>query len=116
MIHATHSDDREVQAQLCAYNNAFEELDLMFRWDVRTYHGLASADSDYAKIAQYIESHCPHLLKAYSADFLCQAIVDRKNAVLEACRSNTVKNDDSARRARLWRSRNEESLGSSAHA
>ncbi|MDR5754774.1 MULTISPECIES: hypothetical protein [unclassified Caballeronia] len=107
MIHATHSDDRETQAQLCAYNNAFEELDLMFRWDADTYRSLAAVESDYGRIAKYIESHCPHLLTAYSADFLCQAIVERKNAVLEACRANTVKNDDSARRARLWRSRNE---------
>ena len=113
MTHATHSDDREVQAQLCAYNSAFEELDLMFRWDTDTYRSLASADSDYGRIAQYIETHCPHLLTAYSADFLCQAIVERKNSVLEACRANTVKNDDSARRARLWRSRNEQSV---AHA
>ncbi|SAL74743.1 HAD family hydrolase [Caballeronia telluris] len=107
MNHATHSDDRETQAQLCAYNNAFEELDLMFRWDADTYRSLAAVESDYGRIANYIESHCPHLLTAYSADFLCQAIVERKNAVLEACRANTVKNDDSARRARLWRSRNE---------
>ena len=58
MIHATHSDDREVQAQVCAFNTAFEELDLMFRWDAQTYRALASADSDYGKIAQYIETHC----------------------------------------------------------
>jgi len=107
MTHATHSDDREVQAQLCAYNSAFEELDLMFRWDTDTYRSLASADSDYGRIAQYIETHCPHLLKAYSADFLCQAIVDKKNAAMEACRANTVQYVDSTRRARLWRARHE---------
>ncbi|MDB5838039.1 MAG: hypothetical protein JWR14_7869, partial [Caballeronia sp.] len=33
---ATIADARELQTQLCAYNSAFEELDLMFRWDVET--------------------------------------------------------------------------------
>ncbi|SAL71110.1 hypothetical protein AWB71_04324 [Caballeronia peredens] len=108
MIHATYGDDREVHAQVCAFNTAFEELDLMFRWDAQTYRALASADSDYGKIAQYIETHCPHLLKAYSAEFLCQAIVARKNSMVEACRQNTVQYQDSTQRARLWRARNDE--------
>ena len=108
MIHAMYSDDREVQAQVCAFNTAFEELDLMFRWDVQTYLALASADSDYGKIAQYIETHSPHLLKAYSAEFLCQAIVERKNSTVEAYRQNTVQYEDSTQRARLWRARNQE--------
>ena len=108
MIHATNSDDREIQAQVCAFNTAFEELDLMFRWDAQTYRSLSSADSDYGKIAQYIETQCPHLLKAYSAEFLCQAIVERKNSTIEACRQNTVQYEDSAQRARLWRARKDE--------
>ncbi|WP_244816863.1 hypothetical protein [Caballeronia sp. Lep1P3] len=108
MIHASLSDERELQAQVCAFNTAFEELDLMFRWDAETYRSLASADSDYGKVAQYIGTHCPHLLKAYSAEFLCQAIVERKNSTIEACRQNTVQYEDSTQRARLWRARNEE--------
>jgi hypothetical protein len=110
MIHSTHSDDRETQAQVCAFNTAFEELDLMFRWDAETYRSLASADSDYGKIAQFIEAHCPHLLKAYSAEFLCQAIVERKNATIDACRQNTVQYEDSTQRAKLWRARDDESV------
>jgi hypothetical protein len=108
MIHPTYEDDREVHAQVCAFNTAFEELDLMFRWDAQTYRALASADSDYGKIAQYIGAHCPHLLKAYSAEFLCEAIVERKKAMLEACRQNTVQYEDSTQRARLWRAREKE--------
>jgi hypothetical protein len=110
MIHTSYGDDRDVQAQLCAYNSAFEELDLMFRWDAHVYATLATADSDYAKVAQYIQSHCPHLLKAYSAEFLCQAIVDKKNAYYEACRANTIQPDDSTQRAKLWRSGGEAHL------
>ncbi|MDR5775141.1 MULTISPECIES: hypothetical protein [unclassified Caballeronia] len=108
MSHATLSDDREVQAQVCAFNTAFEELDLMFRWDADTYRALASTESDYGKIAQYIATHSPHLLKAYSAEFLCGAIVERKNSTLEACRQNTVQYEDSTQRARLWRARDDE--------
>ncbi|WP_250473507.1 hypothetical protein [Caballeronia sp. GAFFF1] len=110
MSHAMHSDDREVLAQVCAFNTAFEELDLMFRWDADTYRSLASADSDYGKIAQYIGTQCPHLLKAYSAEFLCQAIVERKNSTIEACRQNTVQYEDSTQRARLWRARDKEGV------
>jgi hypothetical protein len=54
---ATIADARELQTQLCAYNSAFEELDLMFRWDVETLQSLAHAASDQARIAQYIEAH-----------------------------------------------------------
>jgi len=110
MIQAAYSDDREVQAQVCAFNTAFEELDLMFRWDAETYRSLASADSDYGKLEQYIGAHCPHLLKAYSTEFLCQAIVERKNSTIEACRQNTVQYEDSTQRARLWRARDDEGV------
>jgi hypothetical protein len=106
MIHS-HGDDREIQAQVCAFNTAFEELDLMFRWDAHTYRALASADSDYGRIALFIETHCPHLLKAYSSEFLCEAIVERKNSVIESCRDNTVPFEDGAQKARLWRARDE---------
>jgi hypothetical protein len=105
MTRSTFSDDREVQAQVCAFNNAFEELDLMFRWDAGIYRSLAGADTDHARIAHYVAMHRPHLLKVYSADFLCQAIVARKNAALAACRANTVQYEDSSRHARLWRAR-----------
>jgi hypothetical protein len=100
---ATIADARELQTQLCAYNSAFEELDLMFRWDVETLQSLAHAPTDQARIAQYIESHCPHLLKAYSAEFLCQAIVDKKNAHYDACRATTIARADDTRGARMWR-------------
>jgi hypothetical protein len=100
---ATIADARELQTQLCAYNSAFEELDLMFRWDVETFQSLAHAPTDQARIAQYIESHCPHLLKAYSAEFLSQAIVHKKNAYYDACRATTIAPANDTRGARMWR-------------
>ena len=100
---ATIADARELQTQLCAYNSAFEELDLMFRWDAETLQSLAHAPTDQARIAQYIELHCPHLLKAYSAEFLSQVIVHKKNAHYEACRATTIARADDTRGARMWR-------------
>ena len=74
------ADDAEVEAQLCAYNSAFDELGLRFRWDARTLASLAMIDGEEAQIAAYIEAHHPHLLKAYSAGFLSRAILEKKNA------------------------------------
>jgi hypothetical protein len=61
--------DAEVEAQLCAYNSAFDELGLRFRWDASTLALVARIDGEEAQIAAYIEAHHPHLLKAYSAGF-----------------------------------------------
>ncbi|QQC66162.1 hypothetical protein [Paraburkholderia ginsengisoli] len=72
--------DVEVQAQLCAYNAAFDELGLRFRWDEQMLTSLAMIDGEREQIAAYIEAHHAHLLKAYSAEFLSRAILERKNA------------------------------------
>lgn len=76
----SHAPDHHLYTQLSAYNSAFAELGLRFRWDVDTLRELASIDGDAARIAAYIETHHPHLLTAYSSDFLCAAILERKNA------------------------------------
>ncbi|WP_321815786.1 MULTISPECIES: hypothetical protein [unclassified Paraburkholderia] len=67
-------------AQLSAFNSAFAELGLRFRWDTATLHALASIEGEAARLSTYIETHHAHLLKAYSLDFLCEAILGRKNA------------------------------------
>ena len=72
--------DAEVEAQLCAYNSAFDELGLRFRWDVRTLASLAMIDGAGGADCRVIEAHHPHLLKAYSAGFLSRAILEKKNA------------------------------------
>ncbi|RKF50933.1 hypothetical protein [Paraburkholderia fungorum] len=70
----------EVEAQLCAYNSAFDELGLRFRWDASTLALLATIDGEEARIAAYIEAHHAHLLNAYSPGFLSRAILEKKNA------------------------------------
>ena len=77
--------DAEVEAQLCAYNSAFDELGLRFRWDARTLASLAMIDGEEAQIAAYIEAHHAHLLNAYSVGFLSRAILEKKNARYPAC-------------------------------
>ncbi|WP_322057580.1 hypothetical protein [Paraburkholderia sp. J63] len=72
--------DQHLHAQLCAFNSAFAELGLRFRWDAPTLYALAPIDGEAARLASYIERHHAHLLKAYSIDFLCEAILGRKNA------------------------------------
>ncbi|HTI16758.1 MAG TPA: hypothetical protein VL598_03755 [Trinickia sp.] len=68
------------QAHVSAYNMAFEELGLRFRWDAKTLAALASIADEAKRIIAYIEAHHPHLLTAYTAEFLSQAILSKKNA------------------------------------
>lgn len=79
------TQDAEVRAQLCAYNTAFDELGLRFRWDARTLASLATIDGEEARITAYIETHHAHLLNAYSAEFLSRAILEKKKARYPAC-------------------------------
>lgn len=72
--------DRELDAHVCAYNMAFAELGLRFRWDARTLASLSSIEDEGQRIVAYVEAHHPHLLNAYSAEFLTQAILEKKNA------------------------------------
>jgi hypothetical protein len=95
------TQDRDLPAQVCAYNTAFEELDLMFRWDEHTLAELAALPGDeYQRVAHYIERHTPHLLTAYSAEFLCRAIVDTKNQHHARCVASAALRDAHGQQAR----------------
>jgi len=72
--------DRAVDAQLCAFNSAFADLGLRFRWDAQTLTSLATIDGEHARVVAYIETQQPHLLNAYSAEFLSAAILAKKSA------------------------------------
>lgn len=70
---------------LAAYNSAFVELNLRFRWDEAMYDWLCGmVDCERSRIARYLEEYHAHLLTAYDAPFLSQLILDRKNAYLAA--------------------------------
>ena len=69
-----------VRVQLCAYNMAFSELGLRFRWDANVLASLSAIDDEGERVAAYITANHSHLLNAYSAEFLSRAILERKNA------------------------------------
>lgn len=77
--HGTHYE-RTIDAQLCAFNSAFADLGLRFRWDAQMLTSLAAIDGEHARVATYLETHQPHLLNAYSAAFLADAILAKKRA------------------------------------
>lgn len=61
-----------VEAHRHAYNAAFEELSLSWRWDAVTYAHLQRHGCDLVRA--YLETEQAHLLRAYDADFLVNAI------------------------------------------
>jgi hypothetical protein len=63
--------DRTDQARH-AYNAAFEELGLSWHWDAATYARLQADGRD--AVRNYLETEQSHLLRAYEADFLVEAI------------------------------------------
>lgn len=65
-----------------AFNAAFYELGLRWHWDSATYAALAVDPCERARLRRYLEGEQSHLLRAYDADFLTDAIL----AVKERCR------------------------------
>ena len=61
-----------------AFNAAFHELGLRWYWDLDTYEALCGRAADAGeRVRAYLGSHQAHLLSAYDADFLVEAIVSR---------------------------------------
>ncbi|MCP2090610.1 UNVERIFIED_ORG: hypothetical protein J2Y81_006697 [Paraburkholderia sediminicola] len=71
---ANNPDD----AHLSAFNAAFSDLGLRFRWDQATLDVLKEFNSEAARITAYIERFHAHLHSAYDADFLAQMILSKK--------------------------------------
>jgi hypothetical protein len=72
------SPDSPEDAHLSAYNAAFSDLGLRFRWDRDTLNALNEFSNEIARITAYIERYHAHLHKAYDADFLSQLILRKK--------------------------------------
>ncbi|NPT55920.1 hypothetical protein [Paraburkholderia elongata] len=70
--------DRPDDAHLSAYNAAFSDLGLRFRWDQATLEVLKEFNSEAARITAYIERFHAHLHRAYEAEFLAQMILSKK--------------------------------------
>ena len=72
ILHTTLTADQTAEAHRQAYNAAFEELGLNWHWDPVTFAGLPAHGRD--GVRAYLQSEHPHLLRAYDADFLADAI------------------------------------------
>lgn len=75
---ATIHDEDLVDAHRHAYNGAFYELGLRWHWDETVYRAVLSADDERERLSAYLASHQSHLLKAYDAQFLVDAILAAK--------------------------------------
>lgn len=69
---AQTASGQTVEAQRHAYNAAFEELGLTWYWDAATYTRLLAHGRNVVRV--YLETEQAHLLRAYEADFLVNAI------------------------------------------
>ena len=81
--HAVSSlTDAPTEVLISAYNAAFSELGLRFRWDTGALGSMGDTRCERACMAEFIRRHHPHLLKAYDAEFLSGLICEHKNAYL----------------------------------
>ena len=70
------SDAEEVERN--AYNAAFHALGLRWYWDADTYSELQSIADARERVRMYLRTRQTHLLAAYDADFLVNAIEAKK--------------------------------------
>lgn len=68
----------DAEIERSAFNAAFYELGLRWHWDDVTYDRLAANPCERSRVRDYIENVQPHLLRAYDADFLADAILKAK--------------------------------------
>lgn len=73
-----HPADNTAEIERNAYNTAFSELGLPWYWDVGTHRHLRATAEERERVRIYLETRQAHLLKAYEADFLINAIQTTK--------------------------------------
>jgi hypothetical protein len=83
MADTNRRNDTSHEIELDAYNAAFYQLGLRWYWDTDTYQRLLGvSDTAAERVRWYLQTQQSHLLKAYDADFLVNAI----EAAKAACR------------------------------
>jgi len=73
-VTATVLANDPLAAELAAYNQAFCELELPWRWDATTLSQLKSIASDCDVVGAYVERSQAHLLRAYEKAFLRELV------------------------------------------
>jgi hypothetical protein len=76
--HFANGLNQDIEYHRNAYNAAFYELGLKWHWDPETYQALLPKEGEKERIRFYLENHQAHLLNAYDADFLIEAIESTK--------------------------------------
>ena|SRR5690349_18477118 len=82
MYATDRNDDPQAEAQRLAYNAAFDELGLSWSWDAETFARLPAGARQ--RVQAYLEREHPHLLRAYDADFLVEAVESTKERFFTA--------------------------------
>jgi hypothetical protein len=76
-LHHEHIEDA-AERERGAFNAAFYELGLHLYWDEGTYRALSANPSERDRVRNYLQREQPHLLRAYDADFLTDAVIRAK--------------------------------------
>lgn len=88
MQHLTHTTpttvDAEAEFHRHAYNSAFNDLGLPWYWDEVTHARLQVSADERERIRVYLQTQQAHLLTAYEADFLIDAIHTTKQRHIES--------------------------------
>jgi hypothetical protein len=87
----------DAEAHRQAYNAAFEELGLSWHWDPVTYACLPAEGPE--GLRAYLEKEHAHLLRAYEADFLVNAIETAKSRCYAVMIRNRAGHPSHARQA-----------------
>jgi len=70
-------------AELEAYNRAFCELELPWRWDADTFRKLLSVAGEQDCVSAYVESAQAHLLRVYEKAFLRDLVLGARDRCRE---------------------------------
>jgi hypothetical protein len=72
-----------LSAELEAYNRAFCELELPWRWDADTFRELLDVAGERECVSAYVERNQPHLLRVYEKGFLRDLVLDARDRCRE---------------------------------
>jgi len=79
------ASEEAIAAELEAYNRAFFELELPWRWDVRTFRDLLQLAPDRDFVGVYVERNQAHLLRVYEKAFLRDLVHSARERYLQEC-------------------------------
>ena len=86
-LHDPRVDD-VAESERRAFNAAFYELGLRLYWDKGTYQSLSANPCERARVRGYLEGEQSHLLRAYDAEFLADAVIRAKQQCQQASTSS----------------------------